>query len=833
MSRIRHRLSDVMTGRSNDTMPRPPADAGEAPNDQAIAAARARLNRAGRPFRTTGGVNLLPVLALLVPFLALMIGAVLAWNAVLADANRQLARMADAAADYGGRSFDSYGLAAARVNDRLLEIAGVRGDELQALAHRQLAHLSADLRQPVVAFAVDRDGFPIAASHMPSVPRTTSLADRDFFEALREPGAPPVHISRMFIGRFDGKLFVAFSRARMRSAVAGGPAIFDGLTTISVDPNLIGDGLRRLVEKPGDTLDLVRADGESISSSAPHEAPLPPMPAGSPFLALAAAGAVADTFRSDNPAAGGRMLVAMRRVDGFPAYAVAARSMAALRAQWLRGLAPHLLFGIPATAALFILSLRVRRETLLLQDANAALQRDIDSKADRLRRAERYALVGTFEVDLRSGASFRSPEYLSLHGLPPRAAREAHADWVKRLHPDDRATAEATLLLAISDDSTTTDYAQTYRIITPAGQTRWISAQGQIERDAEGRAMTLRGVHADVTTLRATEVALEESNAKLRLAQEAVDIGNWEWSPGPRKLFLSRKSIELLGWDPEGQAPGWTAMLRRIHPADRRSVSEAVGTAFTSRILRLEFRILRPRAEGGSDTVWLMARARALRLGSGAGQHLVGIAYDISDRKLAEERASILAREVEHRSKNLITLVLGIVRMTEAPTAEALREVLDGRLLALSKTINLLSRSRWTGVGLRALAQQELAPYFHDEDVNRYLSGPDIQLGPDVAQPVSMALHELATNAAKYGALSVDSGTVSLSWSQLGGTLRLVWQERGGPPLAGPPEREGFGSALIDSAITGQLQGSLVRLWDADGLRCEISIPAQHPSPGE
>ena len=791
-----------------------------------MAAARTRLQRASRRSAWRSfAVNALPGLALLAPLLLLMVGAVVTWRSVLIDAERQLARSADAASEHAARSFESYALAAARVNDRLAELSDTATDDLPELAHRVLEHLSSDLRQPVVAFAVDRDGFPVAASHMPAVPRTVSLADRDFYRELRQPGAPDLHVSRMFVGRFDGRLYVAFSRARERRPDPASPPAFDGLTTISVDPNTIGDGLRRLITEPGDVLALIRTDGEYVASNIRHEAPLPPEPAASPFHALAATASHAGYYRWGGGTAGGEYLIAVQRVDGVPAFAVAGRALSALRDHWLRNLLPHLLFGVPATAALFLLSLRVRREALRLRDANTALQLDVDGKADRLRRAERYALVGTFEVDLRSGDSYRSPEYLSLHGLPDRSARELHEDWVKRLHPDDRATAEATFLLAISDDSTATEYAQTYRIITPSGLTRWISAQGQIERDATGRALTLRGVHTDVTTLRTTQAALEESNAKLRLAQEAVEIGNWEWTPGERRLFLSRKTLELLGFGAEGDPPRWSAVFRHIHPADRQKVKDAIGSAFASRLLRLEFRILRAHPDGEGDVMWLMARARALRLGSGTEQYLVGIVYDITDRKRAEERAAILAREVEHRSKNLITLVLGMVRMTEAPDAEALREVLDGRLTALSKTINLLSRSRWTGADLHAIAQQELAPYSRREDAADALSGPDIRLEPDVAQSVSMALHELATNAAKYGALSAEGGTVDLGWSFERDALRLVWKERGGPPVAGEPDREGFGSMLVDSAITGQLEGSVVRAWEADGLRCEITIP--------
>jgi two-component sensor histidine kinase/PAS domain-containing protein len=793
-------------------------------------AARKRLNRARAV--APGGVPLLsklPVVAVLGSVIILGIAAYRMWSDELAAAEVQVDQMALSAAAYSGRTLETFALTAGRINDHLAELDTRPEDEYRARAHAQMVRLTRALPPGAVAFAIDRDGFPIAASHMPSVPTSVSLADRDFFRALSEAGAPQTHLSRMFVGRFDDLLLVAVSQARLRSGPAG--EAFDGLTTISVDPNLIGAGLHRLAGKSGDVISLYRQDGELLSRSVTVEGVPSPEEAEGPIRRHMPQGAAAARFRTRLGESGEEFLVAVRHLEGFPAYAVAARPLRTVSADAWASIVNLLIFGIPATIIVVLLSLRIRREHEALQEANRALALDVAATADRLKRAERFALVGTFEVDLQSGASYRSAEYMGLHGKAPVAAREVHADWVRRLHPDDRETAEARFLEAIDDHSEVTEYGQTYRVVTEDGETRWITARGTVERDGEGRAVLLRGVHADVTSLRTAESALQEADLRLRLTQEAVDIGNWEWARGARRLVLGRKTVALLGFDAAAPAPGWREVARRIHPADRREVLNAVGRAAPDSILRLEFRIVAPDA-GNAPPRWIMARGRCLAAEGGRHGAILGIAYDITERKAAEQHAAMLAREVEHRGKNLMTLILGMVRMTEAASVEELRDTLEGRFFALSQTVNLLSRSRWSDAALRDIARQELSPYFTDGELAGALSGPDIRLTPDAAQAVSLALHELTTNAAKYGALSVDGGSLAVAWRLAGQELCLSWTERDGPPVAGAPLQEGFGFVLVRSAIEGRAGGRVLFHWEAAGLRCEITMPHEPVADG-
>lgn len=787
-------------------------------------AARSRLNRASRP-RAPGFTMLLPVLAVAVPASVLMLAGKLSWDAVMADASTEVARMADAAAETADRALGGYAIAAARINDRLAELAAAAPPDADRRAHALLAELVHDFNPPVIAFAVDGNGAPVAASHLFPLPARQSLADRDFFQALRRDDAPAVHISRMFTGRFDGRLFFAVSRGRRAPAAAPEPGRFDGLVTISVDPNSIGASLRRLLPESTDRLTLLREDGEPIGSSERHDAPLPAEPRDPGFDALAARRSASGQYWSYDGGGAVDSLVAVRRLSGFPVYALASRPYASMRSRWFAVFAPHLAFGVPAIAALLALSLRVRADQLRLVQANAALVRDVERSAERLRRAERFALVGTFEVDLTSGESLRSPEYMAVHGLAARSARETHADWVRRLHPDDRVAAEATLLRAIADDSAATDYAQTYRTVTPSNEVRWIAARGEIERDARGRAVTLRGIHVDVTSLRSTEVALAETDARLVLAQEAAGIGAWEWSPSLGTVFLAPRALDLVGFPAAGPPPAWRDVVRRILPQDRHALWRGLRDAVASGAMRVELRLVASaQARGVASQAWLMVRASAIDLRDGNGVRILGVAYDITERKLAEARASLLAREVEHRARNAMTLVSGLVRMTTAPTHEEFVETLEGRIASLAQTITLLGRSRWSGATIGDLVRAELAAYLSDTAAGNAvrIEGPEVMLPVDAAQHLSMALHELATNSAKYGALSSAQGVLALAWRSDATTVTLTWKESGGPPVTAAPAQEGFGSFLIRSTVEQQLGGTIDMAWEADGLRCTI-----------
>lgn len=199
-------------------------------------------------------------------------------------------------------------------------------------------------------------------------------------------------------------------------------------------------------------------------------------------------------------------------------------------------------------------------------------------------------------------------------------------------------------------------------------------------------------------------------------------------------------------------------------------------------------------------------------------------AADYLERKRAEDSINFLAREVDHRAKNLLALVQATVHLTQADTVDALKEVIEGRIRALSNVHTLLAQSRWAGAGLRRLLEDELSPYCPNGASRADFDGPEVILQTPVAQLVAMVLHELTTNAVKYGALSVLSGRIRIDWScTANGKLVLRWIESGGPPVK-PPTRQGFGTRVLDRAIRDQLKGKIRFDWRVEGLACEIEI---------
>jgi two-component system, chemotaxis family, CheB/CheR fusion protein len=207
------------------------------------------------------------------------------------------------------------------------------------------------------------------------------------------------------------------------------------------------------------------------------------------------------------------------------------------------------------------------------------------------------------------------------------------------------------------------------------------------------------------------------------------------------------------------------------------------------------------------------------------------VARDVSEKVQAEQQRAIMMAELDHRVKNTLATVHSIATQTasNATTLTEFIEAFEARLLALSQTHNLLTEEHWRGASLRQIAAIELSPYSHDEDPRFALDGEDILLSSAQALSLGMAFHELATNAAKYGALSTDAGRVNVSWviDNAGSEklLRLKWVETGGPAVIPPPTRRGFGSRLLERGLPQETGGEVSLEFASRGVRCTISMP--------
>lgn len=201
----------------------------------------------------------------------------------------------------------------------------------------------------------------------------------------------------------------------------------------------------------------------------------------------------------------------------------------------------------------------------------------------------------------------------------------------------------------------------------------------------------------------------------------------------------------------------------------------------------------------------------------------VNMLVDITARKQAEERMIRLAWEVDHRANNLLAVIQGILRLTKADTAEEFQAALQGRLSTLANVHRLFSVSRWTGADIRAIIEQELKPYAAHDSKRVAISGGDLKLTAALAQAIAVSVHELATNAAKYGSLSNPSGRIEVSWQTDNANLALHWKETGGPRVA-EPVRKGFGVGAVDGVVR-TLSGTITRQWKPEGLICEFCFP--------
>jgi PAS domain S-box-containing protein len=291
-------------------------------------------------------------------------------------------------------------------------------------------------------------------------------------------------------------------------------------------------------------------------------------------------------------------------------------------------------------------------------------------------------------------------------------------------------------------------------------------------------------------------------------------------------LRYNRRAAELWGrspklGDPDERYCGSYRMFRpdgSLLPHDQCPMADVLHTGISVR--QQEVHIERPDGSRGIALVDI----EAVKDSGGNVVAAVNCFQDITERKRSEAQIVNLAREAEHRTKNILSTVLATVRLSKSDTSDDLKELIEGRIDALAKVHTLFVESRWAGAELHRLATQELLAYSGEKEARVRIEGPAVMLEPSTAQTVAISLHELATNAAKYGSLSAASGRVEILWSlPADGRLSLRWIESGGP-AATPPTHRGFGTRIMENMI-GQLKGEVRFDWRGQGLTCEIDLP--------
>jgi len=338
-----------------------------------------------------------------------------------------------------------------------------------------------------------------------------------------------------------------------------------------------------------------------------------------------------------------------------------------------------------------------------------------------------------------------------------------------------------------------------------------------------GTVVFLHPTGIDITDRKHFEAALRDSELSLRSLASIVESSDdaivsknldgviISWNRGAERVF-GYAAEEVIGQP-----------ITIVIPHDRQDEERLILT----RIRRGEridhFETVRQTKHGSLITVSLSVGPVKNAEGKIVGASK--IARDITEQKRNQEQIAILAREAEHRSKNLLANVQATVALSQSDTVDGLKDAIAGRVRALSNVHSLFVESRWIGAELSTIAKQELAPYRGTGEGRVRLDGPQVLLRPNDAQMVAIILHELATNAAKYGALSAPNGQLQLQWQHhADGQLVLTWTEVGGPPVR-TPARQGFGSRIISQLIDPQ-QGQTQFDWRPEGLVCKITLQA-------
>jgi PAS domain S-box-containing protein len=315
---------------------------------------------------------------------------------------------------------------------------------------------------------------------------------------------------------------------------------------------------------------------------------------------------------------------------------------------------------------------------------------------------------------------------------------------------------------------------------------------------------------------------LRESEERRNFALAAGQMGWWDWDIANSEYIFDAGQKQIFGFPEDAEVTPARA-IRLIHPGDwkrlRRTFKSAMWDGDTCQV---EFRVHRP----DGHVRWCSGTAVASRDSSNRIARVSGVTIDITERKETEERQSLLAREVDHRAKNALAIVQSIVHLSRSDNIAQFVAAVEGRIQALARVHSLLSDSRWRGANIGTLIQEELAPFRTSELERVRISGKDLSLEPRAAQALALGLHELATNAAKYGALSSPSGSIRVAWESAGPRLELRWIEFGGPPVENPGV-SGFGMRVVKASIEGQLDGTVEFEWRREGLACTISVP--HP----
>jgi PAS domain S-box-containing protein len=465
--------------------------------------------------------------------------------------------------------------------------------------------------------------------------------------------------------------------------------------------------------------------------------------------------------------------------------------------------------AVPFLGALFFLAMR---RTSRVEQALARSEEGFRQLVD-------LPVQATFITDARGNLLQISRRWEEWTGLD--LARSAQRNWVEIMHLDERKNSVDRWFESVA---TGQPYDQTFRLRMADGEHRWFRARAFPQRDADGAVTRWVGAVEKIHKKRVAEEQLRHTAGVLEMIGRSTASMIYAKDREGRMLYCNRALEELTGL-------GVADMLGKTDAEWNPNLPEAEVLQATDRLVLASgaTQDLEEAFTGHDGKTRIYQTLKSpLRDQSGQIIGVVGVSTDISAAREAEQREKLLSRELDHRAKNLLAVVQSVVSLTRADTLPEFKAAIEGRIQALGRAHSMLAASRWEGAELERVLAEELAPYCGNVQDAVTLTGPSLLLKPAAAQSLALVIHELATNAAKYGALSLATGELEVQWDVSDGAmLDLSWEERGGPPVKPRTQgsRRGFGSRLIQSSIERQLGGTLQLRWAASGLKAWMRIP--------
>ena len=442
---------------------------------------------------------------------------------------------------------------------------------------------------------------------------------------------------------------------------------------------------------------------------------------------------------------------------------------------------------------------------------------------EQLRMSLRAAQAGAWTWDLTTGSVYWSPENFALYSLHPSTAPPTTEEWGRLIHPDDRSRVENKTRDAILGREP--ELRCEFRVMAHDERVRWIEAVGSVDRDETGRAVRISGINTDVTKRKDIEHALAASEAYSRRLLEA--------SPDCVKFIDLEARIQQMNFNGQclleigdfGTFRGkpWASLWpKESQPLIETAIKDALSGA-TGRFVGLC-----PTVKGTPK--WWDVAVNSVPGVDGEPVGLLAASRDITQSKEAEAHIRMLVREVTHRSKNLLGVVQAIARQTAAhATPETFNDSFSQRINGLAAGHDLLVASDWKGADLAELVRSQLMPFQDALEKQITMQGPTVRVTAAAAQSIGMVLHELATNAAKYGALTYGDGRVEIAWHLDGigedQIFAMSWRERDGPPVQ-VPTRRGFGTTVTTHLVKASLNGEVDLDFAPTGVTWRLTCAA-------